>query len=160
MAAEFSIRDGVRTLQFSGSKLAESSSRDVIKPRWVEFELYKTPKGQYVLARIGVSVYYHSEDCLTVARNKLSAVDGSELSAAYVPCDFCKPEKLNIDGIYPETPRYAAYVCADAVSVVASLMKQDKNRTEYLTNVARRLLTDASRLDQEIADAFYTDRIE
>jgi hypothetical protein len=39
-------------------------------------------------------------------------------------------------------------------------MKQDKNRTEYLTNVARRLLTDAARLDQDIADAFYVDRIE
>lgn len=157
---KYYVRDGVRTLEFNGVKLAESSSRDTKKPRWVEFELYRTPKNQYVLARIGVSVYYHSEDCQTVTRNKLSAVDGSELSAAYVPCDFCKPAKLDIDGVYPETPRYAAYVCADAVSVVASLMKQDKNRTEYLTNVARRLLTDAARLDQEIADAFYTDRIE
>jgi hypothetical protein len=154
------VRDGVRTLEFTGVKLAESTSRDILKPRWVEFELYRTVTGQYVLARIGVSVYYHSEDCQTVVRNKLSAVDGSGLSAAYVPCDFCTPEKLAIEGVYPETPRYAAYVCADGVSVVASLMKQDKNRTEYLTNVARRLLTDASRLDQDVADAFFTDRIE
>jgi hypothetical protein len=154
------VRDGVRTLEFSGAKLAESSSREPKKPRWVEFELYKTPKGQYVLARIGVSVYYHSEDCQTVSRNKLSAVDGAELSAAYVPCDFCKPNRLDVEGIYPETPRYSAYVCTDAVGVVASLMKRDNNNTEYLTNVARRLLTEASRLDQDIADAFYVDRIE
>lgn len=157
---KYYVRDGVRTLEFSGVKLAESSSRDVRKPRWVEFELYKTPKGQYVLARIGVSVYYHSGECQTVARNKLDKVEWADLSAAYVPCEFCKPDKLALEEVYPETPRYAAYVCADAVSVVASLMKQDKNRTEYLTNVARRLLTDASLLDTDVADAFYVDRIE
>lgn len=157
---KYSVRDGVRTLEFSGVKLAESSSRDARKPRWVEFELYRTPKNQYVLARIGVSVFYHAEDCDTVTRNKLSVEDGATLSAAYVPCAECNPEKLSIDGVYPETPRHAAYVCADAVSVVASLMQQDKNRTEYLTNVARKLLTDAARLDQEVYDAFYIDRIE
>ena len=156
----YHVRDGVRTLEFNGEKLAESSSREDRKPRWVEFELYKTPKGQYVLARIGVSVYYHAESCQTVTRNKLSAVDGSQLSGVYIPCDFCKPEKLDVEGVYPETPRYAAYVCSDAVSVVSSLMKQDKNRTEYLTNVARRLLMDASLVDEDIADAFYVDRIE
>lgn len=157
---KYYVRDGVRTLEFSGAKLAESSSREPGKPRWVEFELYKTPKNQYVLARIGVSVYYHSEDCQTVSRNKLSAVDGAALSAAYVPCGFCSPDRLDIDGTYPETPRYSAYVCTDAVGVVASLMKRDNNKTEYLTNVARRLLTEASRLDPDIRDAFYTDRIE
>lgn len=157
---QYHVRDGVRTLEFSGAKLAESSSRDPKKPRWVEFELYRTPKGQYVLSRVGMSVFYHSDKCQTVERNRLSAMDGAELSAAYIPCDVCKPDRLAIEGVYPETPRYAAYVCADAVSVVASLMKQDKNRTEYLTNVARRLLMDASAIDQQIADAFYIDRIE
>jgi hypothetical protein len=39
-------------------------------------------------------------------------------------------------------------------------MKRDNNRTEYLTNVARRLLTEASRLDSEIYEAFRVDRIE
>lgn len=157
---QYYVRDGVRTLEFSGAKLAESSSREQGKPRWVEFELYRTPKNQYVLARIGVSVYYHSENCQTVSRNKLSAVDGAELSAAYVPCTFCSPVRMDIDGVYPETPRFSAYVCTDAVGVVASLMKRDNNGTEYLTNVARRLLTEASRLDSDIHEAFYTDRIE
>jgi len=157
---EFSVRDGVRTLEFNGVMLASSTSRTAGKARWVEFELYRTPKNQYVLARIGVSVYYHSGDCDTVARNKLSAVDGSKLSAAYVACGFCHPNILDIEGTYPETPRYAAWVCSDAVAVVSSLMKQDTNRTEYLTNVARSLLLDASKMDPEIADAFYVDRIE
>lgn len=157
---EYSVRDGVRTLEFNGIQLANSSSRTPGKARWVEFELYRTPKSQYVLSRIGVSVYYHSENCQTVTRNKLSAVDGSKLSAAYVPCAFCSPNLLDMDGVYPETPRYAAWVCGDAVAVVSSLMKEDNNKTEYLTNVARTLLVDASRLDPEIADAFYVDRIE
>jgi hypothetical protein len=39
-------------------------------------------------------------------------------------------------------------------------MKRDNNKTEYLTNVARRLLTEASRIDANIHDAFYVDRIE
>ena len=140
--------------------LANSSSRTQGKARWVEFELYKTPKQQYVLSRIGVSVYYHSGECQTVSRNKLSAVDGQELSGAYVPCSFCSPNLLDLEGVYPETPRYAAWVCSDAVAVVSSLMKEDNNRTEYLTNVARTLLIEASKLDSEIAEAFYVDRIE
>lgn len=157
---EFSVRDGVRKLEFNGVMLASSTSRTIGKPRWVEFELYRTPKNQYILARIGVSVYYHSGNCDTVSRNKLSAVDGATLSSAYVACSFCKPTQLDVDGVFPETPRYAAWVCSDAVSVVSSLMKQDTNGTEYLTNVARNLLVDASNLDPDIADAFYVDRIE
>jgi hypothetical protein len=39
-------------------------------------------------------------------------------------------------------------------------MKEDVNRVEYLTNVARRLLVDASKKDDAISDAFYIDRIE
>lgn len=157
---EFSVRDGVRKLEFNGTKLAESSSRSPNKPRWVEFSVYRTPKGQYVISRIGYSIFYHAADCFTVARNNLSAVDGLTLSADYVACSTCKPSRVTIDGVFPETPRYAAWVCSDALGVVNSLMKEDDNGTEYLTNVARRLLVDASLLDEDIADAFYVDRIE
>lgn len=157
---EYYVRDGVRTRKLDGTKLSDSSSREPGKPRWVEFELYRTPTNQYVLARTGVSIYYHSGECQTVSRNKLSAVDGAELSPAYMPCDYCKPDRLDIEGVYPETPRYSAYVCTDAVGVVASLMKRDNNKTEYLTNVARRLLMDAARFDTAIHAAFYMDRIE
>jgi hypothetical protein len=39
-------------------------------------------------------------------------------------------------------------------------MKEDDNGTEYLTNVARRLLTQASKIDKAIASAYFEDRIE
>lgn len=157
---EFSVRDGVRKLEFDGVHLSESSSRLPKKPRWVEFSIYRTPKGQYVLSRVGFSIFYHSRECYTVSRNSLSPVDGLTLSAEYVACTTCQPSRSNEEGVFPETPRYAAWVCSDALGVVSSLMKEDDNGTEYLTNVARRLLVDASKLDADIADAFYVDRIE
>lgn len=157
---EFSVRDGVRKLEFDGTMLSSSSSRLPNKPRWVEFSVYRTPKGQYVLSRIGYSIFYHAKDCYTVSRNSLSAVDGLELSGDYVACTTCKPTRADMEGVFPETPRFAAWVCSDALGVVNSLMKEDDNGTEYLTNVARRLLVDASVHDPDIADAFYVDRIE
>lgn len=156
---EFSVRDGVRRLEFNGVKLAESSSQLPKKPRWVEFSIYRTPTGQYVISRIGFSVFFHSAECYTVIRNGLTPRGGLTLPPEYMPCDNCKPA-LVPDDIFPETPRYAAWVCSDALGVVSSLMKEDNNGTEYLTNVARRLLIDASKLDRDIADAFYVDRIE
>lgn len=157
---EFSVKDGVRKLEFDGVHLAESSSRAPKKPRWVEFSIYRTPKGQYVVSRVGYSIFYHAQECFTVSRNSLSPVDGLTLSAEYVACSTCHPSRLLEEGVFPETPRPAAWVCSDALGVISSLMKQDDNGTEYLTNVARRLLIDASKLDADIADAFYVDRIE
>lgn len=166
----FSVRDGVRKLEFNGIKLAESSSRLPRKPRWVEFSVYRTPKGQYVVSRIGFSLFYHSAECYTVTRNGLAAADGQDLSSDYIACDNCRPDRAPADGlvpvdgakdeVYPETPRFAAWVCTDALGVVSSLMKEDDNGTEYLTNVARRLLMLAAEKDEKIADAFYVDRIE
>jgi hypothetical protein len=82
------------------------------------------------------------------------------LNSDYMPCSTCKPDQLNPEGVFPETPRYAAWVCTDPLGVVNSLMKEDDNGTEYLTNVARRLLIDASAADQAIYAAFSVDRIE
>ena len=156
----FSVKDGVRTRKFEGYLLASSSSQVPGKPRWVEFEIYQTSKGAYVISRVGYSVFYHSKTCSTVARNNLSAVDGLELSGEYIPCYSCRPDRADEEGVFPETPRSASWVCTDAADVVASLMKEDKNKVQYLTNVALRLLVEASELDDDIADAFYVDNIE
>lgn len=157
---KYFVRDGVRTLEFFGYKLAESSSRVYGKPRWVEFRLYKTPKGTYILSRTGVSIYYHSTSCSIVTRNRLSAVDGAELIPGYVACPDCKPNLFNDEGVYPETPRFWAQSSDKATGVIGSLMKYDDNGTEYLTNVARRLLEDASVLDPNLKAAFENDFIE
>lgn len=156
---QFHIRDGVKTFKFTGSLLASSSSYTRGKTRWVEFSLYRT-KNLYVVSRVGMSLFFHADHCPTVTRNRLSPVDESELSGAHVPCPDCKPPRISVDGVFPETPRYWAQDTATAQGVVASLMKYDDNGTRYLTNVARRLLEDAAKVDPAIADAFYIDEIE
>ena len=55
----FEVKDSARTLQFSGKLLSESSSWRRDSTRWIEFALYKTDNGSYVLSRIGVSIIYH-----------------------------------------------------------------------------------------------------
>lgn len=162
----YSVRDGMRTLHFEGELLAESSSRIGTRPRWVEFKLYKTPAETYILSRVGVSIFFHAGDCQVVSRNRLSAVDGAELPVGSVPCPDCTPNLLDMDGVYPETPRFWAQSSAKngrqsgAIGVIASLMKYDENGTEYLTNVARRLLEDASEVDEDLASAYASDYIE
>lgn len=154
------VRDGVRTRVFSGELLAISSSQDTRKDRWIEFRLYRTVTNQYVVSRIGYSRIFHSADCGLVRRNHLSPVDGLELTPDYIACYECRPSRGDIEGVFPETPRYAAWVCTDPLGVVSSLMKEDRNGVEYLTNVARRLLEKASEADSEIEDAYLVDRIE
>lgn len=157
---DYEAKDGVRTLKFKGTLLAESSSRFGNRPRWVEFRLYRTPKGTYVLSRVGVSIYYHSVDCSVVSRNKLSAMDEMDVADYYVPCVECRPSRVDPEGIYPETPRYWAQTADYADLVVEALMKYDENGIKYLTNVASRLLASASKVDQDIHEAFSVEVIE
>lgn len=157
---EHSVRDGVRTLEFDGILLAASSSWTKNKPRWVEFELYRTPKNQYVLARIGDSVLYHNSECYAVTRNRLSAIAPENLDDDSMPCPTCKASRMDPEGVFPETPRYMAQVSSDPVGVVYTLMQEDDNGLRYLTNVAQRLLIEASTLDVGIRRAFRTEHIE
>lgn len=154
------VKDGVRSLEFNGELIAESSSKSRGKPRWVEFKLYRTESEIYVVSRVGVSNLYHTESCEVVTRNRLSAVDELELSPEYTPCRDCRPERISPDGVFPETPRSWAQVCQTPKGVIASLMKEDHNGTEYLTNVARRLLEEASIYDNEIKKAYLVEYID
>lgn len=156
----YSVRDGSRTLKFYGAKLAESTSRESYKTRWVEFQLYKTPKNQYILSRIGRSILYHKKQCSVTDRNSLSSVPVETLSPMYIPCPACKPNNGEIVHVFPETPRYWAQVCQDATGVVRALMKYDDNKIEYLTLVARDLLEDAAKNDTDIFSAYSVDFIE
>ena len=157
---KYVVKNGVITYDFQGIRLARSSSRVANRPRWVEFELFITPKEQYVISRIGMSVFYHSEECSTVSRNHLSAVDGAELAGFYIPCPECKPTRSDYKGVYPELPRYWAQICEDGEGVVEALMKKDDFNNWYLTNVASRLLQDAAKYDDNIHAAFTVQKIE
>lgn len=50
------VRDGDRVLEFDGHVVAQSSSRTDGRPRWIEFTLYETSGGKYVLHRVGRTV--------------------------------------------------------------------------------------------------------
>lgn len=153
----YEVKDGARTLQFSGILLGESSSQRRDSTRWIEFKLYKTDSGSYVLSRVGVSLVYHGAACQLVKRYGLQEVSVAELHDLALPCEECWPTD-EAELVFPERYRYWAQVTEDPSVILDALYKYDEQgRSKYLTNVAQRLLEIASKADPEI-DAVY--RIE
>lgn len=149
------VKDGSRTLQFNGKLLGRSSSSRPGANRWIEFELYKTENGSYVLSRIGVSVIYHTAACHLVHRYGLTEVLMGDVDNPnkLIPCDECRPT-LNTDVVFPEKNRYWAQVSDDASAVLDALYKYDSSGAKYLTHVAQRLLEDAARADKGIESVY------
>lgn len=155
----YTVKDGDRTLKFEGTELASSSSKSRGKYRWVEFKLFKTAGGDYVLYRLGATLYYHSGFCDVVRRNSIDPLPAEVISHNLQPCERCSPQRDVDTLLYPEISRHWAQVSTSADGVVASLKKYDDNGTEYLTGVARRLLEEAAKKDEGISQAFYTEWI-
>lgn len=147
------VKDGDRTLQFNGALLAKSTSERKGAYRWIEFELYKTESGSYILSRVGVSLIYHGAACSLVSRYGLKEASTSHLSSAAIPCEECNPDET-LDLIFPEKYRYWAQVSDRPEAVLEALHKYDSNGARYLTSVAQRLLKDASRVDIGIAGVY------
>jgi hypothetical protein len=147
------VKDGSRTLQFNGKLLGKSSSWRRGSNRWIEFELYKTESGSYVLSRVGVSVIYHGAACPLVKRYGLQEVQIEELRQDVVPCDECRPS-FAAEIVFPEKNRYWAQVSEDPNAVLEALYKYDNGGARYLTHVAQRLLEDASNLDKGIETVY------
>lgn len=156
----YTVKDGLRSLQFEGEEIAHSTSKTRYKHRWIEFSLYRTTSGRYVLSRVGMSLYFHHEGCSVVRRNKIHSVPAENLPESLVECEDCRPSRSLDADLYPESPRYWAQTIESAEGVVSSLKKVDEHGTEYLTDVAKRLLEVASLHDQDIYDAFYTEWID
>lgn len=150
------VKDGARTLQFNGRLLGKSSSYRRGSTRWIEFELYRTESGSYILSRVGVSLIYHGAACPLVKRYGLQEVDYRELGSDSLACEECDPTE-DAELVFPEKYRYWAQVSEDADAVLDALYKYDDGGARYLTNVAQRLLEEASKNDSKI-DAIY--RIE
>lgn len=150
---QFQVRDGSRTLQFNGKLLGESSSWRKGSTRWIEFSLYRTDNGSYVLSRVGVSLVFHGAACALVKRYGL--VEGStyDLADDAIPCEECNPS-FELPLIFPEKNRTWAQVSDDAEAVLEALYKYDQGGARYLTHVAQRLLEDSSKNDAKI-DAIY-----
>ena len=147
------VKDGARTLQFNGKLLGKSSSRRNDSTRWIEFELYRTESGSYILSRIGVSLVFHGAACTLVRRYNLTEAPISELREHSLPCDECNPTE-ELDLIFPEKYRYWAQVSEEPSAVLDALYKYDDGGARYLTNVAQRLLEDAAKADANIADIY------
>lgn len=150
------VKDGARTLQFNGVLLGKSTSYRHGSTRWIEFELYRTESGSYVLSRVGVSIVYHGAACRLVQTYKLQEVLFKDIAKNSVPCDICSPDR-STDFVFPEKHRYWAQVSDEASAVLDALYKYDDNGARYLTNVAQRLLEVSSSKDSGI-DSIY--RIE
>lgn len=149
----FEVKDGARTLQFNGTLLAKSSSKRSDSYRWIEFELYRTESGSYVLSRIGVSTIFHGAACQLVSRYGLQEKPSNTLSLDFIPCEDCDPDS-SLDLVFPEKNRYWAQVSEEASAVLDALYKYDDGGARYLTNVAQRLLEEASDIDRNIAGVY------
>lgn len=149
----FSVKDGDRTLQFNGRLLAKSTSERRGAYRWIEFELYQTESGSYILSRIGVSLIFHGAACSLVSKYRLTEAPLEDLTRRSVPCEECQPDD-SIDLIFPEKYRYWAQVSDHPAAVLDALYKYDDNGAHYLTSVAQRLLQEAAKVDKDIANVY------
>lgn len=147
------VKDGSRTLQFNGKLLGKSSSKRNDSTRWIEFELYRTDSGSYILSRIGVSLVFHGAACALVRRYSLTEAPVLDLQKNSLPCSECSPTD-ELDLVFPEKYRYWAQVSEEPGAVLDALYKYDDNGARYLTNVAQRLLDEASKKDPAIADIY------
>lgn len=145
----FEVKDGTRTLQFKGQLLAESTSWRRGSTRWIEFELYKTENGSYILSRIGISLIYHGAACALVKRYSLTEAEFKTIDQDALPCEECNPTNT-LDLVFPEKARYWAQVSEEPDAVLEALYKYDQGGARYLTKVAERLLEDASVKDKGI----------
>lgn len=149
----FEVKDSSRTLQFNGRLLSKSSSWRRGSTRWIEFELYKTDNGSYILSRIGVSLVYHGAACPLIKKYGLNEVNADELDDAAIPCEECYPSRSAVM-VFPEKYRYWAQVSEDPDAVLEALYKYDQGGARYLTKVADRLLLDAAELDKGIESIY------
>lgn len=145
----FEVKDGARTLQFNGKLLGKSSSYKRGSNRWIEFALYKTESGSYVLSRVGISLIFHGAACPLVRRYDLQEVDYSLLAKSATPCEQCRPTQ-EAELVFPEKDRFWAQVSAEASAILDALYKYDENGSKYLTYVAQNLLENAGKNDTGI----------
>jgi len=153
------VRDGSRTLQFEGALLGQSTSWRRGSTRWIEFKLYKTESGSYILSRIGVSLVYHGAACALVPTYNLKEIPFYEMNTDALPCERCNPDE-SAELIFPEKDRYWAQVSDNAGAVLEALYKYDEFGSRYLTSVAKRLMESAGKVDKNIFSIYKTETIK
>lgn len=154
------VKDGPRILKFEGEELGFSTSQRPGADRWIEFTLYKTSgDGQYILSRVGVSNLYHSPECRVAERGYLPETPVSELPEGRVPCHECGPNTRDFPLVCVEQDKTWARVYKTPEAVLSGLMKHDRDGGLYLTAVARRLIEDASEVDEGLRGAYQVETV-
>lgn len=155
------VRDGSRYVQFDGTQLAAVSSERPNAPRWTELELFRTDSGKYVLSKVGRSKVLHMPGCPRVFQRLSHFVEEfpqGEPERDGFTYDDCVPTEYILDDLLVEQTRYWAFVADEPGAIIESL-HNDKDGARYLPRMSVTLLTDASRYDSDLADAFYVQRV-
>ncbi len=153
----YTVKNGSRLLEFDGDLLASSTSKRPGAFRWVEFNLYLTNGGSYVLERIGQTLIFHTVDCEVVERNKLKYSPEDRLTKESVPCEICDP--FDDDDIILERGRFFAVVSENPETIVKALQKTDRDGSRYQTYVTQRLIEEACTVDKRLERAYRVEYI-
>lgn len=125
------IRDhrGDIVAEFEGDLVAEVSTDDGERARWIEIKLYRRTDGKgWIIHRLSDSVLYHRED--TSCRTPKNARPGQPATAADLdegsePCANCRPPELRDmlpdDAVRIEVPRHTVHPADTEQQVVDNL---------------------------------------
>ena len=161
----FTVRDGLRPVEFSGEQLSSVSTETDRSLRWVELELYwahpseKMPDGGYFVHIVGQSVVYHRHES---ACNTGVATLRKDLPEDAEPCQVCRPPansaaSVEADLAYPgrvvdlESSRHTLYRSIGPREQSAMGIVQQMQRRPSAP--AQRLLETAAQKDKFIAAA-------
>lgn len=151
------VQNGQRKIEFDGEKLSSSSSYTKDSVRWVEFNLYLTVGGSYVLERVGHSLIYHDIGCSVVERSGLKFRPEDQVGPEHVACVECEPDIHDPnDIIVIEKPRYFGLWSETPNAVLESLY----GSRNYMTKVAERLIEDATKYDQRLERAYRVEHVQ
>jgi len=152
----FVVENGQQRLNFDGELLSFSSSKTMSKSRWIEFTIYCTNSGKFIISRIGKSLVYHTIGCPVVKRSDDLRI--KSISEDAIPCVQCNPMDEMV--FLPEKERTYASVSESAVGLIDGLYQFDDLGNRYLTMVARNVIEDAAQKNKEIAKAYYEEYVD
>ena len=142
----------VTVAQFNGDLIAEVSTDDGERARWIEIQLYRRTDGSggWVIHRKSDSVLYHRAD--TTCRTPKGARPGQESPAGELdegsePCAACRPPELrDLDPQEPvriEVPRHNVHFRDTEQQVVDDLVIDRRSGTPYWSEPVVELLVAA-----------------
>lgn len=155
------VRDGIRTVAFTGQELAFISSERATSRRWTEIAIYRTERGLYVAHRVGATCVAHRIDCITIKGKNLPSVLHVRPDELPVdkrePCDACNPDIMaeyaqDPASIRAEVDRHSAAISENAAALIASL-HTNQNGIRTLSGLASAALVQASEHDEAIRAA-------